>query len=206
MPLITHSFLQIIYFCIILVLFFLFCPMSSPACSCTWTIVLSSPRDTWVSTVDPPGPAQPPLMGGCTYLRCYRWSSTVWCQLLCSVRQTWDTQVSKTCVCAVWHITASYVYTHHDSSCALELTVSRFIVSKRWQTAGSCKQSCIWDGKTLFSAPWPVAALQGILSSLCTSAHQPTPSALYVWALASLPVPSRQTDCWTDPQGLAPMY
>lgn len=57
-----------------------------------------------------------------------------------------------------------YTYTYHDSSCALELTVRRFIDGKRRQTAASCKQSHIWDRKALLSAPWPVTALQGISS------------------------------------------
>lgn len=98
------------------------------------------------------------------------------------------------------------MHTCRNSSRALELLVSRFIVGKRRQTAGSCKQSCIWERKALLSAPWPVTALQGILFGLCTSAHHPTPPVLYAWALASPPAPRGQTDCWANPQGLAPMH
>lgn len=101
-------------------------------------------------------------------------------------------------------ITVSYTYTYHDSSSALELTVLGFMEGKKRQTAGSCKLSSIWDRKALLSAPWPVAALQRISSSLCTSAHHLTPSVLHAWAAAQptlgyswhhRPQPEDRRDC-----------
>lgn len=104
-----------------------------------------------------------------------RWPSTLWCQLLCSVTWTLDTKVSRTCVYAVWDETVSYTYT----MTVHELTISRFIEGKRWQTAGSCKLSCIWDGKSCafcsLACSWPAGNLFQSLY-LCSPPHSIRPA------------------------------
>lgn len=87
-----------------------------------------------------------------------------------------------------------------------------FITGRRWQTAASCKESCIWDGKALLAAPClSLSCMEPLLQSwhlhllshLCPECLGCGTAGTGI-ELVSLPAPGGLSGLLSPPQGLAP--
>lgn len=162
----------------------LFFPVISVASGCVCPSRVRS--DGWVHKPSETVDGHQPYGGG--YLQCKvnlrhrSFQGLCWCCLTCN---------------RVWH-------TFRESS----PTAFGFITGRRRQTAASCKESCIWDGKALLAAP--CLSLPCMESLQCLHRHLPShlcPARLGCGTagtgieLVSLPAPRAASGLLSPPPG-----